>query len=164
MSCLSLCPFEPRSMKFQVWSAALAVAFGMVQPVTSIASGARLADAVEKGDRASVRALLKQHADVNAAQPDGMTALHWAAYLDDLETAKLLAKAGANVKATNDYGVTPLSLACLNGNAALVELLLDGGADPNTTLRGGETALMTASRTGKSGPVKLLLARGAAVN
>ena len=53
-----------------------------------------------------------------------MTALHWAAYQDDLETAELLVRAGANVKAANRYGVTPLSLACTNGNAAMVELLL----------------------------------------
>ena len=88
---------------------------------------------------------------MNAAQADGMTALHWAAYHDDLETAKLLVAAGADVKAANRYGVTPLSLACTNGNAAMVELLLDAGADPNATLRGGETALMTAARTGKLG-------------
>src|SRR5205807_7870302 len=104
---------------------------------------ASLADAAEKMDRAGVRALLRQHVDVNAPQADGMTALHWAAYLDDLETAKLLTKADADLKATNAYGVTPLSLACINGNGPLVELLLDAGADPNTTLRGGESALMT---------------------
>ena len=63
-----------------------------------------------------------------------MTALHWAAHHDDLETAKALVDAGANVKAENRYGVTPLSLACQNGNAAIVELLLARGADPNTTL------------------------------
>ena len=60
-----------------------------------------------------------------------MTALHWAAYQDDLEIAELLVRAGANVKAANRYGVTPLSLACTNGNGAMVELLLKAGADPN---------------------------------
>ena len=89
-----------------------------------------------------------------------MTALHWAAYHDDLETAKLLVDAKADVKAANRYGVTPLSLACTNGNEAMVELLLDAGADPNARLRGDETPLMTAARTGKLGPVKALLARG----
>lgn len=123
-----------------------------------------VADAAEKSDRATIRALLKEHADVNAAQADGMTALHWAAYLDDLEAAKLLMSAKANVGATNHYGVTPLSLACQNGNTPIVELLLEGGADPNTTLRGGETVLMTAARTGKPGPVEALLKRGAEVN
>src|SRR5688572_2403576 len=81
-----------------------------------------LADAAEKQDRATIRTLLKQKADVNAPQADGMTALHWAAYLDDLEIAKLLAEAKADVKATNRHGVTPLSLACQNGNTAIVEL------------------------------------------
>ena len=101
---------------------------------------------------------------MNQAQVDGMTALHWAAHHDDLETAKLLVDAKADVKAANRYGVTPLSLACTNGNEAMVELLLDAGADPNAKLRGDETALMTAARTGKLGPVKALLARGADVN
>lgn len=128
------------------------------------AKDSSLADAAEKSDRATIRALLKQHADVNAPQADGMTALHWAAYLDDLETAKLLVEAKANVSAANHYGVTPLSLTCQNGNGLIVELLLAHGADANTALRGGETALMTAARTGKPGAVKALLARGADVN
>jgi len=127
-------------------------------------SRSTLADAAEKSDRGTLRTLLKQHADVNAAQADGMTALHWSAYRDDLEMAKLLIEAKADVKATNRYGVTPLSLACQNGNASIVELLLDYGADANTTLRGGETALMTAARTGKPEAIKVLLKRGADVN
>src|SRR5262245_54393626 len=127
-------------------------------------SAAPVADAAEKKDRAKVAMLLKQNANVNAAQADGMTALHWAAYHDDLETVTLLLRAGANVKAANRYGVTPLPLACTNGNTELVELLLQSGADVNTTLRGGETPLMTAAHTGKIGPVKALLAKGAQVN
>jgi len=140
----------------------LAMFLAASSPAASVKSP--LADAAEKSDRAAIRTLLKQHADVNAPQVDGMTALHWAAYQDDLETAKLLLKAGANVKAENRYGVTPLSLACQNGNGELVESLLAAGADPNTTLHGGETVLMTAARTGKVGPVKALLARGASVD
>jgi ankyrin repeat protein len=131
---------------------------------TSAASPSPLADAVEKSDRPTIRALLKQHTDPNAPQIDGTTALHWAAYLDDLETARLLLKAGANATATNLYGVAPLSLVCANGNGPLVEALLDAGADPNTGLPGNETALMTAARTGRPGPVKALLARGAKVD
>jgi uncharacterized protein len=130
----------------------------------SLAADVPVADAAEQRNRPSVRVLVEHHGDVNQAQADGMTALHWAVYHDDLEMAKLLVNAKANVKAANRYGVTPLSLACGNGNTAIVELLLETGADPNTTLRGGETALMTAARTGKPGPVKALLARGADVN
>ena len=73
---------------------------------------ARLADAVKNRDKASVRSLLTQRVDVNAPDVEGMTALHWAAHWDDLDTAKLLLRAGANAKAANRYGVTPLHEAC----------------------------------------------------
>ncbi|HVK12037.1 MAG TPA: ankyrin repeat domain-containing protein [Gemmataceae bacterium] len=131
---------------------------------TSAGADAPLADAAEKQDRARIATLLKQGADVNAAQSDGMTALHWAAYHDDARTAGQLIGARASPRAANRYGVTPLSLACTNGNAELVELLLTAGADVNATLRGGETILMTAARTGKPAPVKALLARGSDPN
>jgi ankyrin repeat protein len=127
-------------------------------------SRAPLADAAEKMDRATIRALLKQHVAVNTPQIDGMTALHWATYQDDVELTKLLVRAGANVKAANRYGVTPLSLACTNGNAAIVEVLLRAGADFNAPLPGGETPLMTAARTGTLAVVKALIARGANVD
>ena len=141
---------------------AFGIALVLLVPASqSLAAEAPLADAAEKADRAAVRALVERRVDVNQAQVDGMTALHWAAYHDDLETAKLLVIAKADVKAANRYGVTPLSLACVNGNEAMVKLLLDAGADPNTKLPGDETVLMTASRTGKPGAVKALLAHGA---
>jgi uncharacterized protein len=123
-----------------------------------------LADAVEKIDRRRIKTLLQSKAEINASQADGMTALHWAVYQDDLETAQSLVHAGANVSATNRYGITPLYLACLNGNGALTSLLLDEGADANTAVRGGETVLMIASRTGRAEVVKVLLDHGANVN
>jgi uncharacterized protein len=133
---------------------------------TSVQAAARapLADAAEKMDRAQIRALVRQHASINAPQPDGMTALHWAAYQDDLDIAQLLVRAGANAKAINRYGVTPLSLACTNGNAVMVDLLLGAGADPNAALPGGETPLMTAARTGALPVVKALINHGARVD
>lgn len=128
------------------------------------AADAALAAAAEKGDWPRVREVLMQRPDANVEQVDGMTALHWAAYHDNVEAAKLLLSAGANAKAENRYGVAPLSLACTNGNAELVRLLLAAKADPNTALRGGETALMTAARTGRVGPVQALLDAGAKVD
>jgi ankyrin repeat protein len=135
-----------------------------VAGVCAAESKSPLADVVKRQDRAATRALVEQKADVNAAQADGMTALHWGVYHDDLEMVRLLIGAGADVKAENRYGVRPLSIACTNGSAEIVGLLLDAGADPNAALRGGETPLMTAARTGKLGPVRALLARGANVN
>lgn len=104
-------------------------------------------------------------AAVAAELPDGSTALHRAAELDDVKTAASLLKASpAAAKAANRYGVTPLTLACINGSKAMVDLLLAAGADPNTALPGGETALMTAARTGRLGAVQSLLAAGAKVD
>ena len=123
-----------------------------------------LADAVKRGDRSAVRALLEQRADVNAAQADGTTALVWAVHRDDLETAKLLISAGGNVNVATVYGVTSLSLACTNRNTAMVETLLAAGANANAAQVTGETPLMTCARTGNADAVKLLLARGADVN
>lgn len=123
-----------------------------------------LVEAVKSGDAAAVRRLIKERVDVNAAEIDGTTPLHWAARVNDVATAELLVRAGANVKAANRYQVMPLSVACMNGNAAMIGLLLKAGADANTALPGGETALMTAARTGSLEGVKLLLENGADVN
>ena len=120
-------------------------------------------DVAQAMDRDRVQVLLARSADVNEAQADGMTALHWASIRDDIAMARMLIEAGADARAANRYGVTALTLACTNGSGEMVELLLDSGADPNTTLPGGETALMTAARTGRIEPVRALLARGADV-
>jgi uncharacterized protein len=124
----------------------------------------RLLEAIKKRDRAAVRSVMAQHADVNAASADGTTALAWAAIRDDLETVDLLIRAGANVNAATDYGVTPLSLACTNGNVPLVEKLLSAGANPNAAEWTGETPLMICARTGAVQAVKSLISRGANPN
>ncbi len=124
-----------------------------------------LIDAVEKGDKTAVQALLKQKTtDVNARRPDGSTALHWAAHRGDAAVVDLLLGAGADVKVVNHYGIAPLSLAAEAGDASILEKLLQAGADANTSLPGGETALMTAARNGRAGAIKTLLVHGASVN
>jgi uncharacterized protein len=130
----------------------------------SAAVDVRLIEAAKAGDVESVRALLKARIDVNAPQPDGATALHWAAHRDDLTTADLLIRAGARANVANDLGVTPLYLACTNRNAAMVRKLLAAGANPNATLLRGQTVLMECARTGEIGAVTALLAAGAEVN
>ena len=132
---------------------------------TLILSAGTLPDAAQQGDKAAVRSLLKQHADVNAAQGDGTTALHWAAFRDDLEMAQLLLQAGADVKAaTREGAITPLFMACTNGSAPMIEALLNGGAAPNSTKSNGTTPLMTAAASGSAAAVKVLLDHGANVN
>ncbi len=119
---------------------------------------------MEHRDSVRLRALIQAGESVAVPQVDGMTALHWAAYFDDIESARCLVQAGADAKATNRYGVTPLFLGCQNGDGPMVECLLAAGADPEAAVRGGETALMTAARTGCAGPVEALLARGCPVD
>ena len=124
-----------------------------------------VADAVMNRDAAAVRALLAKKADVNAPQPDGTTALVWAARADDAQLVDLLLAAGANAKAASRDGVTALSQASQNGNASIIEKLLRAGADVNATLLStGETALMEAARTGNIDALKVLLDHGAEVN
>jgi len=148
-----------------VRAARLAIGIALLSVASAdAASRAPLADAAEKLDRATIRVLLGRHVDVNAAQVDGMTALHWAAYQDDVDLARELIRAGAHVKAVNRYGVTPLSLACTNGNGAMVELFIKAGSDVNAPLAGGETSLMTAARTGSLAAVKALINAGAKVD
>lgn len=125
----------------------------------------RVVDAVKSHNPEAVRSLVKEHADVNAPEPDGTTALHWAAHANDLDSVEILLRAGANPKTANRYGVTPLSEAATYGKAALVEALLKAGADPNTlTTERGETVLMTASRAGNADAVRVLLDHGADPN
>jgi ankyrin repeat protein len=124
-----------------------------------------IADAAMHGDKAAVRALLERKADVNAAQIDGSTALHWAIQSNDVDMAELLLGAGARVSVANRFGATPMFLATTNGNAAMIELLLKAGADPNAVISSsGDTPLMMAAHSGKADAVKVLLDHGANVN
>ena len=132
--------------------------------VTGAADAPSLIGAVKSGDAAAVRALLQQKADVNAAEADGATALHWASYRDDLASADALLRAGANVNAANDLGATALWMASMNGSVGMVRRLLDGGANPNAKLLSGETPVMVASRSGHAAVVQLLVDRKAGVN
>jgi ankyrin repeat protein len=124
-----------------------------------------VADAAMQGNKEGVRALLKQAADVNGAQGDGMTALHWAAMKDDADLAQLLLYAGANVRATTRIGAyTPLVLAARQGSATVMAPLLKAGADANAPTSNGTTPLMLASASGSVDAVRLLLDNGADVN
>jgi ankyrin repeat protein len=140
----------------------LALSFCVVHGNAMAASEA--ADAAMRGDTVRLTKLIAAKADVNAAQPDGSTALHWAAYHGDVKAAAALVRAHANPGAVMENGMTPLSLACEAGNADLVKELLKAGADANQTLPNGETPLMMAARTGRLPVMELLLAKGAKID
>ena len=146
-------------------SAALLPLFATTLIVVGAQADTRVADAAMTGDSEMVRSLLREAVDVNSAQGDGMTALHWAALNDDAELAQLLLYAGANTGATTRLGgYTPLFLASKSGHARVVNVLLKAGADPKQAASGGVTSLMMAASSGDAESVTLLVEAGAVVN
>lgn len=125
-----------------------------------------VAQAAKRGDREAVRALLQQGADVNMAEGDGMTALHWAAERGDADMASMLLYAGASVKAVTRIGqYTPLHLASKSGSAPVVDALLKAGADVKAvTSNSGATALHFAAAAGSAPAVTSLLNAGAEID
>ena len=112
-----------------------------------------------------MKALLKQGVDVNAAQGDGMTALHWAATNGDVAMTQMLLSAGANVRATTRLGgITALHLATQGGQAQVAAALIAGGAEPNLVTALGATPLMLAARSGNTETVTRLVEVGADIN
>src|SRR5688572_15741110 len=118
--------------------AGVATALMLASGGTALARDAAVADAAEQRATVTVRALLKAGAPVNAPQPHGATALHWAAYWDDVAMAAELLRAGADPNAANDYGMTPLVLAATNGSEPMITALLQAGAQPNSALPTGQ--------------------------
>jgi uncharacterized protein len=143
------------------WRRLIPAAFAVVLMGAADVPRPPIVEAAKSGDKDAIKALLQKKTDANGADPEGTTALHWASYHDDSESADLLLHAGANVNAATDLGVTPLWLAGENGSAAMVRKLLDAGANPNAALLSGETPLMVAARSGSASAVEALLAKGA---
>jgi ankyrin repeat protein len=139
---------------------------GVALFVASVAAAGKsdVADAAMRGDKATVRTLITQKADVNAPQADGATALHWAVHRGDKELVGMLVRAGANPKAANRNGSTPMWLATINGDAAIIAALVEAGADVNEKMPLGRTPLMVAARTGDVAAIKTLIDNGADVN
>src|SRR6195256_1991802 len=104
-------------------------AWAPLAPLHAQARDVRLLDAVKRRDAKTFAALLKAKADVNAAQPDGATALAWAVHLGERRMAEALLDAGARANTADEYGETPVTLAAANGDAELIERLIVAGGD-----------------------------------
>jgi len=134
------------------WVPGRTIAGEVVPPIVAAAKNAQ---------SAAVTQIIKRGGDVNTAEADGTTALHWAVRAADAALVKQLLAAGANAGAANRYGITPLQIAAENGDASTLRALLAAGADPNAALPESETVLMTAARTGEPEVLRALLDRGA---
>lgn len=123
-----------------------------------------LITALKAGDAKTAEVLLDGVRDVNASEPDGTTALHYAVLNNEVDLARQLIRKDAQVNTRTRYGITPIYLAAQNGSAEMTELLLKNGANANEQYREGETVLHTATRTGNFDTVELLLKNGAQVD
>ena len=130
----------------------------------TVNADSRLADRIQAGDRKAALAMIAAGADVNQAQPDGATPLHWAVYRVDRELVATLLKRGAKPNVVNKYGASPLAEAVRVANPEMTGMLLEVGADANVANEDGQTALMLAARTGNVAVAKLLVEHGADVN
>lgn len=130
-----------------------------------IAADAPLADAAMEGDLEQVRRLIAERVELDAAQGDGMTALHWAAFHNDLELADALLEVDADVGVTTRVGLlTPLWFAATNGSAEMIDRLLTTEADVNAVTGTGATPLMVAALSGSVEAIDVLVERGAFLN
>ena len=133
-------------------------------PLLAQAQQDSLANLIEAGNRKAALEKIRAGADVNQAQPDGTTPVHWAVYHVDYDVLAALLARKANVNVTNQFGSAPLAEAVEVADARLVKMLLDAGAKPEAANQDGETALMLAIKTGDLPIVEMLINVGAKVN
>ncbi len=144
--------------------AIFAVAFCVAAATTAAAEDASLAGLIQTGHRDTALEMIAAGADVNAAQGDGTTPLHWAVYKIDADLVRALLERGAKPDVVNSYGSSPLAEAAKVGNARLAGMLLDAGSNAEVPNQEGQTALMLAARSGSVEVADLLVRHGANVN
>src|SRR6476661_3394347 len=151
-------------MEIVMKRAIFAAVFCLAAAGTAAAADDSLAGLIQAGHRDAALKMIAAGADVNAAQGDGTTPLHWAVYKVDADIARALLARGAKPDVINNYGSTPLAEAVKVGNARLVEMLLDAGSNVEVPNQEGQTALMLAARAGSLDVAELLVRHGANVN
>lgn len=150
------------------WVALLSVVLGVasfgVAQAQSADSPSSLIQAVRANRPKVALALIAKGADVNAAEPNGTTALMWAAHNDEVSVVHALLRKGAKVAAVNIYGTSAMQQAAVGAYTPVLKLLLKYGANVDSPNPEGQTALMVVARTGNVKAAKLLLRHGAHVN
>jgi len=147
-----------------VMKRAIFAAFFCLAAAGTAAADDSLAGLIQAGHRDAALKMIAAGADVNAAQGDGTTPLHWAVYKVDADLVRALLARGAKPDVINNYGSSPLAEAAKVANAGLVKMLLDAGSNVEVPNQEGQTALMLAARAGSVDVAELLVRHGANVN
>jgi len=150
--------------KLTPFAALIATVVAVAAMPASVLAESSLADAIENGRRDAALDLVTQGADVNAAQGDGTTPLHWASYQLDTDLVQRLIAKGAKANTANRYGASPLGEAAKAANAEIAALLIKAGADVDAANGDGETPLMLAAKAGATEVARELIEAGADVN
>ena len=114
-----------------------------------------------QGDVESIKAALKEGADIEESSPDGATPLIFAASKGHYYAIKKLLASRANINAVSTKGWTALRIAVRRQDARTVKQLTRNGADINHLSPGGWTALYEASYQGHKAIMRILLQGGA---
>src|SRR3954462_10728785 len=116
-------------MKIAMKRTIFGAVFCLAAAGTAAAADNSLAGLIQAGQRDAALKMIAAGADVNAAQGDGTTPLHWAVYKIDVDLARALLARGAKADVINNYGSSPLAEAVKVENAPLVGMLLDAGSN-----------------------------------
>uniref|UniRef100_A0A3Q3Q880 Uncharacterized protein n=1 Tax=Monopterus albus TaxID=43700 RepID=A0A3Q3Q880_MONAL len=109
------------------------------------AQGAVFMAACSAGDREEVAALLRQGADINHANIDGLTALHQACIDENAEMVQFLVESGSDVNRGDNEGWTPLHAAASCGFIQIAKYLIEHGAYVGAVNSEGELPLDVAT-------------------
>ena len=138
---------------------------GLIAALLTTPPETPVANAAEQNNVQIVRQLLQGGADVNAAQSDGLTALHWAAINNNLEMTEILLYAGGSFRSTTRVGgYTPLHLASQKGNFEIMGAMLKAGADPNQFTSTGVTSMHFAAAVDAPEAIHVLVGYGGDVD
>src|SRR5258707_7995666 len=144
-------------MELAMKGAIFAAVFWLAAAGTAAAADGSLAGLIQAGHRDAALKMIAAGADVNAAQGDGTTPLHWAVYKVDADLARALLERGAKPDVVNNYGSSPLAEAVKVAKARLVEMLVDASSNVEGPNQEGQTALILAARTGSLDVAALLV-------
>jgi ankyrin repeat protein len=130
-----------------------------------LAAGAELDvfEAAALGEAARLQEVLAAEPKLAGARSDDdFTPLHYAAFFDGPEAARVLVEHGADVNAfaDNELGVHPLNSAAAAQQSEVAAILLEAGADPNGRTRSGHSPLDVALANGDAELAALLRSHG----